>query len=116
MNLMYRILPENKRTMGVSVHALVRRIPMAAGPVVGGFFILRWGEQDGVRFAFFLALVLAVIALFFQEKMISEDKVVKPLKASNPPLTLLHRPLVHVQADAAGHEKASGIGHSHTVL
>jgi MFS family permease len=74
MNLMYRILPENKRTMGVSVHALVRRIPMAAGPVIGGFFILRWGEQEGVRLAFVLAFVLAVAALILQQKMIPDDQ------------------------------------------
>lgn len=74
MNLMYRTLPENKRTMGVSVHALVRRIPMAAGPVLGGYFILHWGEQEGVRLAFALALILAVIALIFQQKMIPDDR------------------------------------------
>ena len=87
MNLMYRVLPKNKRTMGVSVHALVRRIPMAAGPVLGGFFILHWGEQDGVRFAFFLALLLAVVALVFQQKMIAEDRVTsssEKIKSSSP--------------------------------
>ncbi len=80
MNLMYRVLPENKRTMGVSVHALVRRIPMAAGPVIGGFFILHWGEQDGVRFAFLLALLLAAVALVFQQKMIAEDRGITTAK------------------------------------
>jgi len=39
MSLMFRILPQNKRTMGVSMHSLVRRLPMALGPVVGGLFI-----------------------------------------------------------------------------
>jgi hypothetical protein len=28
-----RFLPINKRTMGVSMHSLVRRVPMALGPV-----------------------------------------------------------------------------------
>lgn len=35
MSLMYTVLPGNKRTMGVTMHALVRRIPMALGPILG---------------------------------------------------------------------------------
>ena len=44
MSLMYRVLPQNKRTMGVSMHSLVRRIPMALGPVVGGRLHRRLGR------------------------------------------------------------------------
>ena len=36
MGLVSAVLPKNKRTMGVSMHSLVRRIPMALGPVLGG--------------------------------------------------------------------------------
>jgi len=32
MSLMYKVLPVNKRTMGVTMHSLVRRVPMALGP------------------------------------------------------------------------------------
>ena len=39
MSLMYRVLPQNKRTMGMTMHSLVRRVPMALGPLVGGIFI-----------------------------------------------------------------------------
>ncbi|MCU0573439.1 MAG: hypothetical protein MUC41_10635 [Syntrophobacteraceae bacterium] len=39
MSLMYKVLLHNKRTMGVSMHSLVRRIPMALGPLIGGLFI-----------------------------------------------------------------------------
>jgi MFS family permease len=49
MSLVARVLPRNKRTMGVSVHSLVRRVPMALGPVVGGAFIAAWGVEQGVR-------------------------------------------------------------------
>src|SRR4030066_1006522 len=59
MSLMFKVLPQNKRTMGVSMHSLVRRIPMALGPLLGGLFISMWGERDGVRLAFGAALVLA---------------------------------------------------------
>jgi len=73
MNLMYKVLPQNKRTMGVSMHSLVRRIPMALGPLLGGLFIGIWGERDGVRLAFGAALVMAVAALLLQQRMIQED-------------------------------------------
>ena len=52
MGLVAKLLPKSKRTMGVSIHSLVRRIPMALGPVVGGLFIAGWGESTGVRLAF----------------------------------------------------------------
>lgn len=73
MSLLYNVLPQNKRTMGVSMHSLVRRIPMALGPVVGGVFIGVWGERDGVRLAFAAALVMALAALVFQQRMIEDD-------------------------------------------
>jgi MFS family permease len=73
MSLLYKVLPGGKRTMGVSMHSLVRRIPMALGPLLGGFFISVWGERDGVRLAFGAAFVMAVAALFLQQLMIEED-------------------------------------------
>lgn len=73
MSLLYEVLPHNKRTMGVSMHSLVRRIPMALGPVLGGLCIGMWGERDGVRIAFIIALVLAGVALVLQQILI-EDK------------------------------------------
>jgi len=74
LSLIYNVLPKNKRTMGVSMHSLVRRIPMALGPLLGGFFIGIWGEKDGVRLAFAAALAMAVVALVLQQKMIEEDR------------------------------------------
>ena len=74
MSLIYKVLPHNKRTMGVSMHSLVRRIPMALGPLVGGLFISVWGERDGVRIAFGAALLMAGVALVMQQRMIEADK------------------------------------------
>jgi MFS family permease len=74
MSLIYRVLPQNKRTMGVSMHSLVRRIPMALGPILGGVFISIWGERDGVRLAFVAALVMSAIALILQQMLIDNDR------------------------------------------
>jgi MFS family permease len=73
MSLIHKVLPQNKRTMGVSMHSLVRRIPMALGPLIGGLFIGVWGERDGVRLAFGAALAMAVAALLLQQRMIADD-------------------------------------------
>ena len=96
MSLMYQVLPQNKLTMGVSMHSLVRRIPMALGPILGGIFIGVWGERDGVRMAFAAALALAVVALALQQRLIEDrpasrasDKDACELVPQKNPLKLL---------------------------
>jgi MFS family permease len=54
------------------MHSLVNRIPMALGPVLGGFCIAAWGERDGVRWAFGFALAFAVLAILLQQKLLAE--------------------------------------------
>lgn len=73
MSLIYKVLPRHKRTMGVSMHSLVRRIPMALGPLMGGLFITVWGEQEGVRLAFLAALIMAAAALFLQQRLLEDE-------------------------------------------
>lgn len=74
MGLVARILPSNKRTMGVSIHSLVRRIPMSLGPLLGGLFITIWGEVTGVRLAFVVALIMAIVAAVLQQFLIEDDR------------------------------------------
>jgi MFS family permease len=69
MSLVADILPKSKRAMGVSMHSIIRRIPMGGGPVIGGALIAYYGLVTGVRIAFGLALVLALAALVIQQKM-----------------------------------------------
>ncbi|KPK61786.1 MAG: MFS transporter [Planctomycetes bacterium SM23_32] len=73
MDLVAKVLPKHKRTMGVSIHSLVRRVPMALGPVVGGLCIDRWGTKDGVRIAFVAALGMAVVAAVAQQILIEDE-------------------------------------------
>jgi MFS family permease len=73
MSLIYNVLPTHKRTMGVTMHSLVRRIPMALGPLLGGLFIGIWGERDGVRLAFGVALIMSIVALLLQQRLIDDD-------------------------------------------
>jgi MFS family permease len=73
MGLIAKVLPTNKRTMGVTMHSLVRRFPMALGPILGGLCIGVWGVEQGVRIAFGVALALSILAVFLQQKLIEDD-------------------------------------------
>jgi MFS family permease len=73
MGLIAKVLPTDKRTMGVTMHSLVRRFPMALGPILGGLCIGVWGVEQGVRIAFGVALVLSVLAVLLQQKLIEDD-------------------------------------------
>jgi MFS family permease len=73
MGLIARVLPTRKRTMGVTMHSLVRRFPMALGPVFGGLCISVWGVGTGIRLAFCVALALSLLAVLLQQKLIEDD-------------------------------------------
>jgi MFS family permease len=72
MDMVATALPKNKRTMGVSVNSLVRRIPMALGPIIGGALIGMSGEKAGIHIAFIVAFILAGISLIIQQMMIDD--------------------------------------------
>lgn len=73
MDLVSEVLPKNKHTMGVSLHSLIRRIPMALGPLIGGYFIVRYGRVQGIRYAFLAAIGFALVALVIQQLFIAES-------------------------------------------
>lgn len=87
MSLVAAVLPNQKRTMGVSIHSLVRRIPMALGPVVGGVLIGAYGRTLGVRYAFVAALILGAVALVVQQVMVQDKRTGGEAQAN--PLKLL---------------------------
>ena len=95
MDMVSTVLPKTKRTMGVSLHSLVRRIPMALGPVIGGVLIGLFGETDGIRLAFIAAFILAGIALILQQVMIENSpRNVTSNKNSTPGgFSLINKPL-----------------------
>ncbi len=71
MEAVASILPRTKRTMGVTMHSMVRRIPMAAGPLIGGALISAYGVQTGVRIAFVIAFAVAGVSAMLQQVMIT---------------------------------------------
>ncbi|MBN2364295.1 MFS transporter [candidate division WOR-3 bacterium] len=91
MSLVSVVLPKNKRIMGVSMHSLVRRIPMALGPLIGGFFIVCWGEVNGVRMAFVAAAFMAVVAAVFQQMLIEDKREELKNEQKSRPFILLRK-------------------------
>ncbi len=86
MSLVASSLPKDKRTMGVSMHSLVRRIPMALGPLLGAAFVGTMGVENGVRWAFVVASFLAVVSIFLQQYFIQEHTI--QVKSSYNPIVL----------------------------
>jgi MFS family permease len=73
MDLIRGEVSRNKQVMGVSLHSLVRRIPMALGPVIGGILIDRLGVAPGIRLSFVLALVLGIVSTIVQQFTLKKD-------------------------------------------
>jgi MFS family permease len=88
MSLVATAMPKNRRTLGVSLHSLVRRLPMALGPVIGGVLIGAYGTVNGVRLAFGGAIILGLISIVVQQRLIA-DAPGKP-KCAESPFRLMH--------------------------
>jgi MFS family permease len=56
-------LPRERRAMGFTVQSILRRVPIAVAPTVGGILIATHGVRDGVRVGLVAALGLAGLTL-----------------------------------------------------
>ena len=83
MSLISSNLPNQKRTMGVSMVSITKRLPKALGPIIGGALIGAYGQLKGIRYAFMVAFVFGMIALVVQQIMIKEE----PGKSNGTPLS-----------------------------
>jgi len=73
MSLVSKTVKSDKRTMGVSIHSFVRKIPMALGPIIGGALIARYGTIAGMRLAFLAAFILGGAALWFVQTHMQDE-------------------------------------------
>jgi MFS family permease len=90
MSLVTESLPASQRTMGVTMHSLIKRLPMAVGPLFGGWIIATWGETDGIRYAFIFAATLTLAAIIVENKLVRGSKKA-PNAGSLLPITLFKR-------------------------
>jgi MFS family permease len=56
-------LPQGRRAMGFTVQSILRRIPIAIAPTLGGLMIAAWGVLSGVRVGLAVTLLLATTAI-----------------------------------------------------
>ena len=64
--LITRAIPARNTAWGVSLHSLIRRVPMALGPLIAGSLMVARGESAGLRASFALAVGLGVVAILAQ--------------------------------------------------
>lgn len=63
-------LDRRQHTMGVGVQSLVRRVPMMLGPLAGGWLIMHFGWDSGVRYALLGCIALCAATAVFQWFMV----------------------------------------------
>ena len=59
-------LDRSRHTMGIGVQSMVRRVPMALGPVMGGWMVVHFGWPTGVRYALSICIALNLLTMTFQ--------------------------------------------------
>jgi len=74
MSLINDLVPKNRVVFGVSLHSLTRRFPMAFGPIFGGALISYFGILTGIRIAFFVAFLLALISILIIYFFVKENR------------------------------------------
>ena len=70
-------LPPGRRAMGFSVQSILRRIPIAIAPVLGGMMIAGWGVLAGVRLGLVVTIALAAATL----TLVSQVRLELPLQS-----------------------------------
>lgn len=56
-------LPPEHRTLGFSVQSMVRRVPMAVAPLLGGLLLVKHGVSDGVRVGLLAGIALSLVTI-----------------------------------------------------
>jgi len=62
-------LPREKRTMGFTVQAILRRVPIVIAPTLGGAAIATLGLRDGVRLGITISVALALATLLVASRV-----------------------------------------------
>jgi MFS family permease len=68
------VLPRERRAMGFSVQSILRRVPIAVAPTLGGLLIASQGVSAGVRTGLTISILLALLTLL----IVSQIRLVLP--------------------------------------
>lgn len=75
-------LVKNRRAIGFSVQSIVKRLPIVVAPVVGGWLLQQYGVIKGFHVGLVITIILAIGALWFQQKFYIEKPVARPPRPS----------------------------------
>ena len=79
MSLIVKTVGKQKAAMGISMHSIIRRIPMAIGPLLGALLIGMFGMEAGMKWAFCLSALLCLSALFLLKNFSGKSDTYKAL-------------------------------------
>lgn len=74
-------LHQKQHTMGIGVQSMVRRVPMMIGPLIGGWLIMQFGWEKGIRMALLACVFLSVATAAFQWFMAEPEQPETPSSA-----------------------------------
>ena len=63
------VLPRERRAVGFSVQAILRRVPILVAPTIGGLVIASYGVLTGVRLGLLVSIALAGVTLLVVRRM-----------------------------------------------
>jgi MFS family permease len=73
MDLIRNEIPKNKQVFGISIHSLIKRVPMALGPLLGGLLIDKLGLRTGIRISFILATLCGLLGIIIQQVSLKNE-------------------------------------------
>lgn len=75
-------LAKSRRAIGFSVQSIVKRLPIVAAPVLGGWLLQQFGIIQGFHVGLVITIILAVGALWFQQNYYVEKPIERPPRPS----------------------------------
>ena len=71
-------LEANRRSMGVGVQSVIKRLPIMITPIFGGMLIDRFGIIGGVRIALIISIFLSALTILVQRQLREEPREEAP--------------------------------------
>jgi MFS family permease len=71
-------LEANRRSMGVGVQSVIKRLPIMIAPIFGGMLIDRFGIIGGVRIALIISIFLSALTILVQRQLREEPREEAP--------------------------------------
>lgn len=75
-------LARSRRAIGFSMQSIIKRLPIVIAPVIGGWLLQQYGIIQGFHMGLIITIILAMGALWFQQKYYVESPISRPPRPS----------------------------------